>query len=302
MPASGNGAGGILVPGEAISSAARLARPASAGYIGGMKAEATSPDETRHRLLEGVLLRLARRPDVGEYVLRGGVLMRHWFRPVVRPAEDLDLVATFPFDVEEAARRFLPIFADGAVADGVAFDAEATRFEGIWLETGTPGVRVFATGTAGGVEIDFTVDITFGPFPRPAPDFVAVPTASGEAARVWACRPEAVVGHKMQALWHRGMLGWRPKDLDDLRLLLGRIPMDDAELRRAIAAYLADAGGTWEDARAVFGPASWWGMKIASARWLDFVKASPGRDVPRDLAAVVAEVAGRLAPVLEGVP
>jgi hypothetical protein len=264
--------------------------------------EPTSLDATRHRLLEGVLLRLARRPDAGEFILRGGMLMRHWFRPIARLVEDLDLVATFPFDVEEAARRFLPVLADDAVADGVAFDVGRVRFEGIWLGTGTPGVRVFSSGLAGGPEIDFNVDITFGPPPRPAPVFREIPTASGEAARVWVCRPEAVVGHKMQALWHRGMLGWRPKDLDDLRLLLARMPMDEADLRGAIAAYLADVGGTGEDARAIFGPASWWGMKLSSARWLDFVKSSRGQGAPKDLASVVADVAGRLAPILEGLP
>jgi hypothetical protein len=61
-------------------------------------------------------------------------------------------------------------------------------------------------------------------------------------------------------------------------------------------------GATIDDARALFGPESWWGMKMASARWLDFVKASPGQAVPRDLAAVVAAVAGRLAPILEVLP
>jgi hypothetical protein len=266
-----------------------------------MMAAATSPDATRHRLLEGVLLRLARRPDADSFVLRGGMLMRHWFRPVPRPAEDVDLVATFPFSVEEAVRRFLPVLTDGAVADGVAYDVEEARAEGIWLETGSPGVRVFACGTAGGAEAEFHVDITFGPPPRPAPVFGALPTACGEA-RVWMCRPEAVAGHKMQALWHRGVLGWRPKDLNDLRLLLTRVPMEAADLRLSVAAYLADVGGTGADARALFGPASWWGMKLASARWLDFVKATRGQDVPRDLRDVVAAVGARLAPVLEGVP
>jgi nucleotidyltransferase AbiEii toxin of type IV toxin-antitoxin system len=155
---------------------------------------------------------------------------------------------------------------------------------------------------AGGTEADFHVDITFGPPPRPDPVFGELPTASGEVARVWLCRPEAVAGHKMQALWHRGMLGWRPKDLDDLRLLLARCPMVAADLRGAVAAYLGDVGATLDDARALFGPASWWGTKMASARWLDFAMASAGRNVPRDLAAVAAEIAGRLAPVLEGLP
>ena len=43
-------------------------------------------------------------------------------------------------------------------------------------------------------------------------------------------------------------------------------------------------------------------MKLSSARWLDFVKSSRGQDVPRDLATVVVGVAGRLGPILEGLP
>jgi hypothetical protein len=267
-----------------------------------MKTEAISLDATRHRLLEGVLLRLARRPDVGAFVLRGGMLMRHWFRPIRRPAEDLDFVATFPFAVEEAAARFLPVLSDTSVADEVVFDIERVRVEAIHLDTGSPGVRVFASGIVGGSETDFHVDITFGPPPRPAPMFGAIPTACGESARVWMCRPETIVGQKVQALRHLNMLSWRAKDLNDLRLLLERVPMDDAELREAIGAYLSDMGSTGDDARALFGPSSWWGMKLSSARWLDFVKASRGQDVPRNLATVVAEVTGRLAPVLEGLP
>jgi hypothetical protein len=170
-----------------------------------------------------------------------------------------------------------------------------------WTTTGTPGVRAFATGATGGAEADFHVDVTFGPPPRPAPVFGVIPTACGEGARVWMCRPETIVGQKVQALRHLGMLSWRAKDLDDLRLLL-RMTMDDAELRGAIAAYLADLGRGGEDARVLFGPSSWWGMKRSSARWLDFVKSSGRPDVPRDLASVVAEVAGRLAPVLESLP
>ena len=263
-----------------------------------MKTAATSLDATRHRLLEGVLLRLARRPDAGDFVLRGGMLLRHWFRPVPRPADDLDLIATFARSVEEAAARFLPALADGSVADGVVFDTDGGRVEGIFLDTGSPGMRVYASGVADGNEVDFHIDVSFGPAPRPAPVLVEIPTACGQTVRVWACRPEAVAGQKVQALRHLGMRSWRAKDLDDLRLLT-RLPLDDAALRGACAAYLADIGGTPDHARAMFGPESWWGMKRSSARWLDFVE-SGRRDVPRDLAGVVAEVARRLAPVWEG--
>lgn len=266
-----------------------------------MGTEATGPDATRHRLLEGVLLRLARRPDTAAFVLRGGVLLRHWFRPGPRPADDLDLVATFSFDAGEAARRFLPVLVDPA-DDGVTFDTEFVRVEAMFLDTGSPGVRVFVAGTAGGVEEEFHIDLTFGPPPRPNPVLTAIPTACGEVARVWACRPEAVVAQKVQALQHLGMLGWRPKDLDDLRLLLDRVPVDPAALHLAVAAYLGDIGRTPDDARTLFGPAAWWGLKLCSARWLDFAAEHRGRGVPRDLAVVVAGIAERLLPALEGEP
>jgi hypothetical protein len=267
-----------------------------------MRTEATSLDATRHRLLEGILLRLARLPDAGGLVLRGGMLLRHWFRPIPRPVGDLDLVTTSPLGVDEAMRLFLPLLGEGTVADGVTFDVERVRADAICLTTGSPGVRVFASGCAGPDEIDFHIDVTLDPSPRPAPVLGDLPTACGEPARVWMCRPESIVGQKMQALAHLGMLCWRPKDLDDLRLLLARMTMDDSEMGEAIAESFAALGRTGADARAVLGPSAWWGMKRSSARWLDFVKSSRGRDVPRDLAAVVAEVAGRLAPVLEGLP
>jgi Nucleotidyl transferase AbiEii toxin, Type IV TA system len=252
----------------------------------------------RHRLLEGVLLRLAELPDAGGIVLRGGMLLRHWFQPTPRPALDLDLLAHSPLTVTDAM-RFLPMFADN-VADGVSFDAEGIAVEGIWLQSDHPGIRMHVTGTYAGNEDDIQVDITGGPSPRPPAVLSDLPTSYG-MVRLWTCRPESIVGQKVQALWHLGMLGWRPKDLDDLRLLLDRVPMDTGALREAMSAAFAELGGSGRDARSLFAPESWWGMKHASARWGDFV-VKTGRDGARQLSAVVTRVAGRLKPILEELP
>jgi hypothetical protein len=262
-----------------------------------------SADLTRHRLLEGVLLRLARLPDADHFILRGGMLMRLWFHPYARPAADLDLVATGSFSVAETARRLVPLLADRGVDDGVTFDTERFRVEGIWLNTNFPGVRVFAAGAVDGVEDDFSVDVTFGEPLVPRPELGAYPT-QGRAltARLWMCRPETITGRKLHALWHMGMRHWRPKDLNDLRLLLGRVPMTRADLPEAIAVSFTSRGDPAAAARALFGRASWWGMKTSAARWLDFVEESRGQDVPNSLARAVAEVAERLGPILEHLP
>ncbi len=252
----------------------------------------------RHRLLEGVLRRLALLPDAGGVVLRGGVLLRHWFHPLPRPALDLDLVASAPLTVDDA-KRFSPLFAD-TVADGVSFDTAAIEVEGIWLQTAHPGIRMHVRGAFAGSEDEIQVDVTGGPPPVPAAVMSDLPVADG-AVRVWTCRPESIVAQKVQALWHLGMLGWRPKDLDDLRLLLERMPMNDDALREAIAATFAELGGAGCDARSVFAADSWWSMKHASARWGDFL-VHTGREGVRHLPAVVARVAARLNPVLEDLP
>jgi hypothetical protein len=261
-----------------------------------------SVDTIRHRLLEGILLRLARLPDAEHFVLRGGMLVRLWFRPYVRAATDLDLVSTFPFGVEETARRFVPLLADRGVDDGVIFNAERFRVEGIWLNTDFPGVRLFVCGEVEGNEDDVSVDVTFGEPLVPKPEFDEYPMrGSALTARLWMCRPETIVGRKLHALMHMGTLHWRPKDLNDLRLLLGRVPMRLADLPEAIAASFTSRGNTTADARSLFGH-PWWSLKMSSARWQDFVKESRGQEVPRNLACVIAEVAERLRPILERLP
>jgi hypothetical protein len=261
-----------------------------------------SAETIHHRLLEGMLLRLARLPEAERFVLRGGMLIRLWFRPYERPAADLDLVSRGPYSVEETARCFVPLLADRGVDDGVTFDAERFRVEGIWQNTDFPGVRLFASAEVDGIEDDLSVDVTFGEPLVPAPELGDYPMLGRElTARLWMCRPETIAGRKLHALMHMGMLHWRPKDLNDLRLLLERVPMNRTDLPEAIAASFTSRGNTTADARSLFDH-SWWTMKRSAARWQDFVEQANGQQVPRKLASVVAEVAERLAPILEQLP
>jgi hypothetical protein len=279
-----------------------MGKPASRDYTANMNGRKRASEATRHRLFEGILLRLARLPDADRLVLRGGMLMRHWFRPVPRLANDLDLVCTAPFGVEETGRQFRQLLANRDVEDGVTFDTKRFRVDGIWLQTDFPGVRIFAAGKVDGEEDQFTVDVTFGEPMVPPPKLGDYPTLSRCSARIWMCRPETITGRKLHALLQMGMLRWRPKDLNDLRLLLDRVPMDEGDLSEAIAASFASRGNTMAEARAIFGPDSWWGMKTSAVRWQEYVKESRRKDLPPDLGSVVAKVAERLNPILERQP
>jgi hypothetical protein len=257
-----------------------------------------TPIELRHRLLEGVLLRLGRLVDAEHFVLRGGMLLRHWFKPLARAAGDLDLAATDPHDVSETARRLVPLLADRGVADGVVFDAERFRVDGIWPGTAFPGVRMFGTGTVDGVRDRFSLDVTFGEELVPTPVWGDYLTASGAVARLRMCRPETIAGRKLHALKHLGALHWRPKDLNDLRLLLRRVPMNPDVLAAAIASSFTSRGDTTADARTLF-RCRWWELKTSQARWQAFITQGEGPETIGPLAGVVGEVAASLKPILE---
>lgn len=263
-----------------------------------MKTAATQ-NAIRQRLLEGVLLRLARMPKGGGLVVRGGVLLAHWLRPLARPAQDLDLVAPAALEVQAAIDRWGPLFSDSSIDDGVRFEVERLYWRPIWALTSNPGVRVYVSGAWNDSVAEFQVDITGGPPPRPPPLLCELPTVCGRSACVWACRRESIVAQKIQALCHLGMSGWRPKDLADLWLLLQRLPMEDALLRPAIIAYLSDIGRAIEDGRALFAPASWLARKRSSARWTDTIPERRGLGLPTELTDVMQPIAMRLAHIWE---
>jgi hypothetical protein len=156
---------------------------------------------------------------------------------------------------------------------------------------------MFASGVNEDEEVDFHIDITFGPAPRPGHMPIEFPTSCGLVAPVLACRPEAVLGQKVQALCHLGLLGWRPKDLSDLVSLLRSVQYSPDDLRVAVQSYLGDVRRTGLDLTEAVGPDGWLRTKFAAARWLDFLRDTRSIAIESDLSAVAAGVAQHLLPI-----
>lgn len=243
------------------------------------------------------MVRLARLPEAHRFILRGGMLLRHWVRPFERPAADLDLVSTAPFDVKMAERQLRPLLSDDGVDDGLAFNQERYRVQGIWLDTDFPGVRMIAFGVVDGVEYPLGIDVTYGESLVPPPLPGEYPIRGAEPIRIQMCQPEAILARKLHALWDMGMRHWRPKDLNDIRLLLSGMPINGDDLGAGIEYSFTSRGDSVAEIRTIFDPESWWATKTASARWNDFVAASSDF-VPSNLTVVVTDVGQHLRSVL----
>jgi hypothetical protein len=245
-------------------------------------------------VMEALLRRLERSPVASEWVLRGGLIMRHYSGPVPRPVEDIDFLALHPFDQASTAARIESIARIG-IHDDIHFGA--LRSEVIWAETPFPGVRTFLAVNRApeGAPAELRIDIGFGDPMDPPPAWIDYPTEGG-AVRVLACRPETLLAWKVHGLFERGAGQWRPKDLFDIHLLATHAPLDRALIPRALRLAFDSRGDSLAlTSRLVAGELgrSPWSRE----KWSRFRRSRP-EGVPEELASVVAEVGAFLRPLV----
>jgi hypothetical protein len=268
------------------SGALRIPQPAPSGCGSVFTPVAESQAQTvRHQVLIGIVERLARAPDGGSFVLRGGLLTRLWIAPRRRTTRDLDYVGDFAFDVDDTRRRFAPALQI-ALPDEVCIDAGSLTAHGIWLDSAFPGVRLALQVGHGRADQPLTIDIGFNDPLVPPATTIALPNA-----QVRAVRPETQLAWKLHALAEMGE-AWRPKDLADLWLITSRVALVASDLPPAIEAAFTSRGYRVEDAvRLLDQP--YWTTKTARVRWTADKTGAP------ELPVVLTAVRGHLGPVLE---
>ncbi|HEU0029169.1 MAG TPA: nucleotidyl transferase AbiEii/AbiGii toxin family protein [Kofleriaceae bacterium] len=243
---------------------------------------------TRHRLLGGFVRRIAQGGDADAFALRGGMLVRHWFPASRRPARDVDLVCSLPYDVRAMRALFARTLAHDA-GDGVVFEADRFRIDRIQTATPHPGMRLFAVGRVDGVFGEISIDTTFAMpiWPDAVRDELRI---RGGDVPFWLCPREMLVGRKLQVLAELGPQRWRPKDLCDVWMIVrGEAP--SGRLGEAIErAFAGHDHAPLEDVLA----RSFWTDRTADVRWSRFVGQLPRGVVPARADVVAAEVRGAL--------
>ncbi|MBX2799930.1 MAG: nucleotidyl transferase AbiEii/AbiGii toxin family protein [Myxococcales bacterium] len=252
-----------------------------------------TPHHARHRMLEGLLWRVAQHPDAEAFVLRGGLLVRRWFSELDRPALDVDLVCDLPYDAAAMRQRVAEILSVRAT-DGVRFHVPGFRLDATWAHTEIPGFKLKVAGWVDGRPTDVTADLTFRLPVWPAPVRTSW-EGPGGAASLRTCQPQTLIGRKLQVVAELGRRYWRPKDLNDARLLLRRFELSRAVLDRSLQAAFEGYAETLAEVREAFSRDGWWHTPQAEARWEMYLEeCHPSYDAPDDLDAAVGEVRQRM--------
>jgi len=190
--------------------------------------------------LERLLYRLSISEHAPNFLLKGALLFQLWYGHPHRPTRDADLLGFGPDDVPTLVGVFRSICSI-ETDDGIVFDPASVAGTEIRKDAGYGGVRIDLRATLDGARLALQVDIGFGDAVTPDAQPVTYPTLLPDlpAPALRAYPKATVVAEKLHAVTILGMTNSRMKDFFDLWVLLHDTTLDDAELRRAIAATFA---------------------------------------------------------------
>lgn len=260
-----------------------------------MVSQAFADVETRHRLLEGFLLRLSRQADADAFALRGGMLVRQWFPNGDRPARDIDLVCALPYDPSDLRERIAKVLATPC-DDGVELEPERFRLDLLWPQSRQPGMRLFAAGLVDGKLGEMSLDLTFHLDVWPQATREDVSLERGEA-RLWLCQPEMIVARKLIVTAEQGRRRWRPKDLVDMWWMLRELDIDPSILGDTIERTVPSGDAPHVPLAALL-DRGWWEERVAMSRWGRCLTRDFRYWIPRDPVPVVEEVSSYLTSVI----
>jgi predicted nucleotidyltransferase component of viral defense system len=245
--------------------------------------------------VERLLVRLARSPYRGRFILKGAMLYVAWGEGASRPTRDLDLLGQGPAELEWVTACFRALCAVEVVEDGLSFLAANVRAEEIRDQTEYGGIRVRFEARLGNVRIPLQVDVGFGDVLVPGSQEVDFPTLlGGPAPRIRAYPRESVIAEKLHAAVLLGDTNTRMKDFYDLFALSRLFAFEGPVLTKGIAATFEQRGMPLA-APPPFAPA-FFDQDARASQWRSFLKRSRLDLAPQDFTAVGEALRGFVAP------
>lgn len=253
-------------------------------------------------------------------VLRGSLLLRHWFGSSARTPADLDLECfvrrpegrgdRFP-SLLDHGRGLCAFAAENSAARDIEFDETDVPEDGhsLW-DYGTPGARSYlgwhwrSRGQSGRLQIDIAAAGSYALNEIGIAD-VSLTTCDGYAFRFPAYEPEMMLAAKLswlvRGLSRRtdGTLAWtgQPKDLFDVHLLLTKRDLRTDLLQKSLAAVCAEDGFDGRNLEVLFEP-QWRSMADGDfGNWEEFQAQLPA-PMATGPAVMLRTIAERLVPLL----
>lgn len=185
--------------------------------------------------IERFLHRLGRSDHRGQFVLKGGLLVRHWLGMEGRSTRDIDLLGPAGLSADRLRAILGDVLILEVIDDGMSFDIGSMTIQPIRGESATLGLRAKFDGQVGRSRIRYQVEIGLGDavFP-PAVDLVESGLLGLPVASIKAYTAYTTIAEKLEAMVVLGEANSRMKDYFDLAELPRALAFDGATLAESI--------------------------------------------------------------------
>jgi len=249
--------------------------------------------------LERLLYRIQKAGYGDTFVLKGAMLFALWHDVPGRPTRDMDLLGSGDLTHDRLRAIFVEICHASVVDDGLRFDPHSIQTADIRDDQEYHGIRVRLLGFLGQARLAVQVDIGFGDALIPAPEDIEFPVILAfPAPRLRAYHPATVVAEKLNAMVVFGVLNSRLKDFYDVYMILAHMEIEDEVLGEAIrATFVRRNTPLPRQIPSAFTPEFLAGG-VRETQWQVFLHRSALSSVDLGLADVLADLRGRLWPIL----
>jgi predicted nucleotidyltransferase component of viral defense system len=185
--------------------------------------------------MERFLYRLSQSPYAGQFVLKGGLMLRVWNVSESRPTMDIDMLGRTSNEPSQIVRQMQEILILVVEPDGMTFDLASLQTEPITKDADYQGIRVRCLGYLDAARVNIQLDLGFGDVVFPQPETASLPTLLDYPAPQLLCYSrESAIAEKFEAMLKLGALNSRMKDFYDIWVLSEQFDFEGAKLTEAI--------------------------------------------------------------------
>ncbi len=249
--------------------------------------------------MERFLYRLSMSDYVGDFVLKGALMLTVWETPQWRPTKDIDLLGNIDSRIDSVVAAIKDICLQDVENDGLVFDPDSVHGEQIIGVGEHVGVRVKFRGNLGNARIAMQLDIGFGDFGLPLTSSVEFPTMLDfPSPQLLGYSRESSIAEKFDAMIKLSVLNSRMKDFFDIWLLCKHYDFDGRRLAEAILSTFSNRGTELPNdlsakmAAVVEDPTK-------DIQWRGFIKNSRLENAPDSFERVVDPIVGFLGPIVK---
>ena len=248
--------------------------------------------------IERLLYRLSRSAHRDNFILKGAMLLTAWGGGVPqRVTRDADLLGFGDSSIPNVTNIFSEICRTEVEDDGVKFDLESIRADGIRARDEYAGVRVELRADLGGAVVRVQVDVGFGDAVRPTeivfPSLLDFPKPS-----LRAYSRENSIAEKFEAMTQLGIANSRMKDYFDIWHLCRVFDFDGTVLSETICETFDRRSAPIPAAVPLGLSAEFGSDKTKQIQWRAFWKKAVRREPTPELTEVVETVREFLQPAV----